>query len=333
MVWLNLLQFVFHILSYLNDEGKRVIRMKAVFLDRLTLGSDIDIAAWCKYCDLKIYESTSESEIYSKCEDCEIIITNKVKLNKEILIKLNRLKKIFITATGTNNVDLDAAAALGIEVQNVKGYATNSVVQQTLAMALYHVQSLGSYHQFIKSGEWQKSGIFTSHQYPYHEMKNLRWGIVGMGTIGMQMAQIAQLLGFQVSYFSTSGQNHIKMYDRMDNLADLLAECDIVSIHCSLNPKTYHLINTETLQNVKNNLVLINMSRGDVVKESDLVECFKRTKIKLGLDVMSKEPMENSELLKIIDSDRVIFTPHNAWASIEARETIVNTISEYLQKC
>jgi glycerate dehydrogenase len=304
--------------------------MKAAFLDSATLG-ETSLDEWNKYVELSCYESTSMDQTIERLQSIDIAITNKVVINREIMDATN-LKAIYITATGTNNVDLEYAKEKGIEVKNVAGYAVHSVVQQTLAMVLHHNQSLNGYHQFIKSGKWKESGMFTSHIYPYDELSTKKWGIIGLGNIGLEMAKVASSLGCHVMYYSTSGKNNIKMFDRVDSLEELMASCDIISIHCALNENTVELINKCSLQHVKDNAILVNMARGGVVNEADLVDKFNSSNIKIGLDVMVEEPMLNSPLMSIVESDRALFTPHNAWASISARKKIVETITEYLKQ-
>lgn len=303
---------------------------KAAFLDSATLG-ETKLDDWNKLVDLICYESTSPDQTIERLQSIDIAITNKVVIDRSVIDATN-LKAIYVTATGTNNVDLEYAKDKGISVKNVAGYAVHSVVQQTLAMVLHHNQSLNGYHQFIKSGKWKESGIFTSHLYPYDELSTKKWGVIGLGNIGLEMAKMASSLGCHVMYYSTSGKNNIKIFDRVESLEKLMASCDIISVHCALNENTVELINKCSLQHIKDNAILINMARGGVINEVDLVDKFKSSNIKIGLDVMVEEPMVSSPLLSILESDRAIFTPHNAWASVSARKKIIEKISEYLEK-
>lgn len=304
--------------------------MKIVILDTKTLGSDIDLSGFDKFGNVLKYETTTPQETFHRVRDCDIVVTNKVLLDKDILENSN-IKLICITATGTNNVDLDTAKKLGIEVKNVAGYSTSSVAQITISLALKFIQDLDYYIDYTKRGEWSKSDIFTNIDKPFNEIENKNWGIIGLGTIGKKVATIAEAYGANVSYYSTSGNNKNTNY-KQKNLINLLEESDIISIHCGLNDMTSNLLNKSNLNKLKDDAILINVGRGGIINEVDLVQCFKEKNIKVALDVVEVEPIKNDSILyDIIENDRIIITPHIAWSSVEARTKLIQLVIKNIE--
>lgn len=299
--------------------------MKLVFLDTKTLGFDVDLSGFDKFGEVIKYETTNKEETLQRVKNCDVVITNKVILDKEILDKSN-IKLICIAATGMNNIDLDAAKENNIEVKNVAGYSTASVAQLTISIVLKFIQKLDYYVDYTKKGDWVKSDIFTHVELPFHELEGKKWGIIGLGTIGQRVAKIADSFACDVSYYSTSGKNTNSTYNQKD-LDTLLETSDIISIHCGLNDLTHNLLNKTNLNKLKDNCILVNVGRGGIINEEDLVEIFSSKNFYIGLDVLETEPMKaNSPLNKIINNDKVLITPHIAWASIEARNRLINSI-------
>lgn len=300
--------------------------MKIVLLDAMTLGEDLDLKELQSFANLKVYKTTHYSEIEERCRDAEIILTNKVVLDKNILERLPRLALICITATGMNNVDLDYAKSAGIEVRNVAGYSTHSVAQHTFSMLLHLISSRGFYDQFVTSGGWEKSEIFTNLDRPFFELNKKKWGIIGLGQIGNQVAKIASAFGAEVSYYSSSGVSRSEIYEQV-NLEQLLRESDIISIHAPLNEKTKNLLNKETLSLVKKGSYIINVGRGGIINEDDLVAYIKNKEFYVGLDVVDQEPLSSKSPLKnILEHSHLYVTPHIAWASIEARQKLLSLV-------
>ena len=309
--------------------------MNIVLLDAKTLGADLDLSALEQFGVLTKYETTSSEETLSRCENVDILITNKVLITAELMADCPQLKLICIAATGTNNVDLEAAKAKGIEVKNVAGYSTKSVVQHTFSMALYLLQKMAYYDSVVKSDTWSKSGLFTDVSQPFYEISGKRWGIIGLGAIGKEVAKIAEAFGAEVSYYSTSGKNLKSAYPHQ-SLEFILRDCDIISIHAPLNDDTYELINENNLSFLKEKAILLNLGRGGIVDETDLAFELDRREIYAGLDVLEKEPMsQDNRLRKVLHQERLLITPHMAWSSIEAREKLLegisNNISTYLK--
>lgn len=310
--------------------------MKIVLLDAKTLGVDINIEPIKKFGKLDIYETTNPSTTLPRIQDADTVITNKVVITKEHMKNSPKLKLICVAATGMNNIDLEAAKELEIEVKNVSGYSTSSVVQHTFAMLFYLLEQLNYYDNAVKTKKWSRSSLFTDLTYSFSEIKNKKWGIVGLGTIGREIAKIATAFGAKVYYYSTSKRPHSADHEHLE-LEELLKECDIVSIHAPLNTDTKDLINITNLHHLKNGSVLLNLGRGGIVNEYDLAKILDEKNIYAGLDVTKNEPIEaNNPLLSIKNKNRLLITPHIAWASKEARvklvEGIVKNIEDFLQK-
>lgn len=300
--------------------------MKIVILDALTLGKDIDLDIFNKFGDVTIYQSTNKEDTLSRVKNQDIVITNKVVIDKDIM-QNSSIKLICITATGMNNVDLDYAKQSNIEVKNVAGYSTYSVAQVTISYALNFIQKLDYYKAYTKNRLWEKSEIFTNIDVPFNELNNKKWGIIGLGEIGKTVANIASAFGCDVQYYSTSGKNSNSSYNNV-NLETLLSTSDIISIHCPLNKDTLNLLDKRNLDLIKDKAILINVGRGGIINEQDLVESFKRKNFYCALDVVDEEPIKSDSVLnEIVDNDRIIITPHIAWSSIEARNTLINMVA------
>jgi glycerate dehydrogenase len=242
---------------------------------------------------------------------------------------------IAIAATGMNNVDMEAAEKFGVVVKNVAGYATHSVAQSTFAMLFRLMQDLDYYDVFIKNGDYAESEIFTNTDITFHELRGKRFGIIGLGTIGQRVAEIAEVFGAEVVYFSTSGKNTDQPYKRMD-LDELLETSDVVSIHAPLNENTDNLIDYNQIKKMKDSAILINTGRGRIVNEAGLAKAIDEERIAgAALDVFENEPMKKKNpLLQVKNSERLLLTPHITWSSVEARTELIdgvyNNIWEFL---
>ena len=305
--------------------------MKLVLLDAQTLGDDLDLSALEQFGELITYPITAAEQTAERIQDAQIVITNKVIIDRSLMEQAAQLKLICIAATGMNNVDLDAAKELGIAVKNVAGYSTRSVAQHTFATALYLIEKLDYYKQVVKSGTWSNQPLFTDVSRPYFEIAGKQWGIIGMGSIGREVAQIATAFGANISYHSTSGNNTNQPYTHK-SLEALLRESDILSIHAPLNAQTKNLINQTNLPLLKEGAILLNMGRGGIINEIDLAAELERRELYAGLDVSTKEPIEaDHPLLHLSHPERLLLTPHIAWASIEAREKLLEGIVENIK--
>lgn len=310
--------------------------VKIVFLDGLTLGQNSlkeQLIASNPHFSYMEYPMTTPSEVLERCKGAEIVLTNKVVLNREILVRLkDSLRLVCITATGMNNVDLQAASEFGIVVKNVAGYSTQSVAQHTLMLVLALSGKLPFYDSYCKSGEYARNPLFTNLSCPLNLIQNKHWGIIGLGSIGARVAELAEAFGAKVSYYSTSGKNTNAKYPRKE-LETLLKESQIISVHAPLNASTENLINAKNLELLQNGTILINVGRGGIVNEIDLANTLKQREIYAGFDVFVKEPMEQDHpLLNKEIANRLVLTPHNAWGYEESKEILITGILKNIKE-
>ena len=308
--------------------------MKIVFLDVGTL-SDLpkQLARFQDLGDFERYPSTSPEQISERLAGAEVAVTNKVRLGEAELNKLPKLKLICIAATGMNNVDLDAAARRGIPVRNVSGYSTEAVAQLTITSLLTLAMDIAHLNQSVYDGTYAASDTFSYWRRPFYELSGKRYGIVGLGTIGKRVAELATAYGAEVVYHSTSGKHTDGPYPHL-TLRELLATSDAISIHCPLHPRTRHLISTGELGAMKPSAYLVNVARGGIVDEAALVVALNEGEIMgAALDVFTEEPLPRDHiLLTVNDRSRLLLTPHVAWASVEARTKLVDGIIDNIKR-
>jgi len=308
--------------------------MKLALLDTETLGNDLDLSPLEAFGVLDTYDITEPDETLDNIDDADIVITNKVVIDRDVMQAAPNLKLICVAATGTNNIDLDAAEELGITVKNVAGYSTQSVTEHTFALLFNIAKKMEYYTLYARGGAWSQSMIFTHLEQPFWEIAGKRWGIIGMGTIGQNVARIARAMGAEVVYHSTSGTNTDQPYTHLD-LDTLLSTCDIVSIHAPLDDRTRNLIGLENLPLLKDGAILLNLGRGGIINETALARELDRRELYVGLDVLETEPITAYHPFMHIDHiERLTITPHIAWGSVEARrkllEGIVGNIVEFV---
>ena len=307
--------------------------MKIVFLDVKTIGEDIDLSGFDRFGEVVKYGFSSPEEARERTKDADVVIINKVQINEHSIGEAERLKLVCVTATGTNNLDKEYLEKRGIAWRNVAGYSTETVAQHTFAMLFYLMEKMAYYDQYVKSERYVDDTIFTHFENVFHELNGKTWGIIGLGAIGRRVADIAKMFGCRVIYYSTSGKNVQKDYERV-GFDTLLAESDIVSVHAPLDANTQGLMGKEAFLKMKESAIFLNLGRGPIVVEADLAEALKNGYIAAaGLDVLAVEPMsKDNPLREIKDSDRLIITPHIAWASIEARTRLMKTIEEQIRE-
>jgi lactate dehydrogenase-like 2-hydroxyacid dehydrogenase len=298
--------------------------MKIVVLDAKTLGNVPNIHDIGRYGQVEIHETTSPGQTAERISDAEIIVTNKVVINAGIMDQCKNLQLICVSATGMNNIDLLAAKERGIAVKNAVGYSSESVAQHTFAMIFQLTNQIGYYDAYVKSGDYAQSEIFTHYGPASFELFDKQYGIIGMGNIGQTVAKIAEAFGAKVRYYSTTGKNHHQHY-QSTTLRQLLETSDIISIHAPLNTQTQNLIGKKELQAAKPTAILVNVGRGGIVEEDALAAAIDAGQIGGAcIDVYENEPLEaSSPLLKVRNADRLVLSPHNAWASVEARIRLV----------
>lgn len=300
--------------------------MNIVILERHSVGTDVSVDAISVLGDTVIYNNTStEEEVMDRIKDADIVVANKAPLNHKTLAVAKNLKLICELATGYDNVELDFCRNSGIQVCNVVNYSTDAVAQHTFALMFYVLEKLNHYDNYVKSGAYASQDRFSNFDIPFTELAGKTWGIIGMGNIGRKVAAIAKCFGCKVIFHSITGRSTVSEYESVD-FDTLLKESDFLSIHCPLSDISRGLINYEALSKMKKTSILINVARGPVVVDADLAKALEEGLIAgAGLDVTSTEPMkEANPLSKIMDSNKLIITPHLAWASIEARTRCVN---------
>jgi len=302
--------------------------MKGVFLDRDTLDrSDLDFSQIENTLpEWDFFATTSAEQSAERIHDAEVVVTNKVVIDRALLLASPRLKLICVAATGTNNIDLEAAEQHGVTVCNARGYATPSVVQHTFTLILALTTHLSQYQEAIQRGDWQLSPHFCLLEYPFHELAGKTLGVIGYGELGHAVADVARAFGMNILISQRPGSQDCPP-DRVP-LATLLSEADIVSLHCPLTSDTHHLISSRELGLMKHSALLINTARGGIVDEQALATALQEGSIKgAGVDVLTQEPAQDDNPLLALHIPNLIITPHIAWASVQARQRLLNEIS------
>lgn len=305
--------------------------MKLVVLDGYTLNpGDLSWAGIEKFGDLQVHERTPENLAVDRSKGAEIIFTNKTPIREATLAQLPDLKYIGVLATGYNVVDVDYAKQQGIVVANVPGYGTASVVQMTFALLLELCQHVQSHSDSVRRGDWTASPDFCYWNYPLIELEDKTMGIIGFGSIGQKVADIATAFGMNVLGFSRtkSDQSHRKNFSWVE-LNELLQASDVVSVHCPLFPETHGIINKDTLKLMKRSAFFLNTSRGPLMVDQDLAEALNEGIIAgAGIDVLSVEPPKAGNPL--FTAKNCLITPHIAWATKEARSRLMNMVESNL---
>lgn len=307
--------------------------MKIVFLDAKSIGEDIDLSGFERFGEVIKYSFSSPEETRERLKDADIVILNKVPVNEETIGEAKKLKLVCVTATGTDNLDKSYLEKRGIAWRNVAGYSTETVAQHTFALLFYLVEKLRYYDEYVKNETYIGDTMFTHFDNVFHEICGKTWGIIGLGNIGKRVADIAKAFGCNVIYYSTSGKNAQASYERVD-FDTLLKTSDIVSVHAPLNDDTRGLMNEVAFSKMKKEAIFLNLGRGPIVVEEDLAKALNEGWIQAaGLDVLAKEPMAtDSPLRGIKDSNKLLITPHIAWASVEARTRLMKIIQGQIEE-
>ncbi|RDE70524.1 2-hydroxyacid dehydrogenase [Haemophilus sputorum] len=308
--------------------------MNIVFLDSTGIPASHRIPCFSFPHQLTEYAHTAAEQVLARAKDADIIITSKVILNHEILSQLPKLKLIAVTATGTNNIDLVAAKALGITVKNVTGYSSVTVPEHVIGMiyALKH-RLIGYHRDQLLTERWATCGQFCYVDYPISDVQGSTLGIVGRGCIGNEVARLAQAVGMRVLFAEHQHATTIREgYTAFD---EVLKQADVISLHCPLMPQTEQLINAKTLALMKPNACLINTGRGGLINEADLLQALQSGKLAgAALDVLVKEPPASDDALWLASKTQpnLLITPHVAWASDSALTTLVNKVAQNIEE-
>lgn len=307
--------------------------MKLVFLDKKTIGDDMDFTQFYELGEVVEYDFTSPEEVPARVADADVVIVNKVPINEQTIYTAQNLKLVCVTATGTNNLDKGYLAERGIAWRNAAGYSTESVAQHTFAMLFYLMEHLRYYDDYVKEGHYVNDVMFTHFAKTFCQLTGKTWGIIGLGAIGRRVAEIARLFGAEILYYSASGAPEQKGYLQVD-FDTLLRKSDIVSVHAPLNTYTEGLMNAYAFSVMQPHAIFLNLGRGPIVVEKALVDALNAGKIAAaGLDVLCREPMApDSPLLEVQDKSRLLITPHIAWASVEARTNLMNIVAGQIKE-
>jgi glycerate dehydrogenase len=301
--------------------------MKAVFLDFGTMGSGLDLSALEDVVEkLVIHDDTKPDEVAGRIADADIVFTNKIRLDAELIGAAPKLRFIALTATGTDNIDTDFALAHGIGVANIRDYCTQSVVEHVFGVMLTLTHNLNRYHDAVRDGRWQQSQDFCMLDFPVRELSALTLGVVGYGALGQGVADRARAFGMQVIVSARPGSEIVP--DVRTRFEDLLAEADVVTLHCPLTDETRHLFSTPQFETMKRDAILINTARGALVDSAALVDALGNGEIAAAaIDVLPTEPPVDGDPLLDYRGGNLIVTPHIAWATDTARQNAIDELT------
>ena len=305
--------------------------MKIVLTDCATLlsNNDLDLTIFEKYGEVKYYDALFGEELKAAVKDADIILCNKTLINKDVLDCASNLKFIGLFATGYNNIDTVYAKEKGVTVCNAGSYSTNAVAQQTFAYILNHFSAVNRYNDLVKGGGWITAPTFSMLCYPTDELAGKTIGIIGFGSIGKKVAEIAKAFDMKVICYTRSK----KTFDGADftDLDTLLKTSDIVTAHCPLNDESRLMFNKEAFSKMKKGAYFINTARGGIVDEIALAEALNSGHLSgAAVDVLQNEPMTKDCPLK--DAKNIIITPHTAWAPLATRERLLDIVTNNIDK-
>ena len=303
---------------------------KIVFLDEYSIAGR-DLSSITSQGDYVAYENTAKEQVVERLKGADVAITNKVMIDGDAMRQLPDLKLICVAATGMNNVDLEAAKELGIVVKNAVGYSTTSVAETTLASALALARNIVYFDEYFHDGRYSKADRAFCYDRFTFELRGKKWGIIGLGNIGREVARLASAFGCEVRYFSTSGTKREEAYPAME-LKEMLEWCDILSVHSPLNERTRGLVGHEELKVMKPTSLVINVARGGIIDEVALAEALDNGWVAAAaLDVFSVEPLRESPLYNIKDRYRLLASPHNAWSAAEAIDRLIECVANNIR--
>lgn len=311
--------------------------MKIVVLDGYTLNpGDLSWDRLEELGEVDIYDRTSYSIwgkqlIIDRCKDAEIVLTNKTPLDKGIIDCLPNLKYIGVMATGFNVVDVQAAKERGVIVTNIPTYGTAAVAQMTIALLLEMCHHVGSHSDAVFNGDWARNPDWCFWNYPLIELAGKTIGLIGYGRIGQNVGQIAQALGMNVLANSNNPKLHLENENmKYVDLYELLEKSDVISLHCPLLKSTEGMINKDTISKMKENVMIINTSRGQLIVEEDLARALNEGRIAgAAVDVVSSEPIDSENPL--LKAKNCLITPHISWAPKESRTRLMNLVLDNIE--
>ncbi len=303
--------------------------MKAVFLDFGTMGAaELDPSPLAEVVpDFEVFDSTPQELVAERIDGVDFVFANKARLTKEIISNAGSLQFIGLTATGVDNVDLDAAKNHDVAVCNIRAYCTQSIVEHVFAVLLNLTHSVRQYDRIVRAGAWQQADNFCMLEFPIRELSAMTIGIVGLGVLGTGVANMARKFGMSVMVARRPGQPPTADDGRFD-IRHILQQCDVLSLHCPLTGKTRGLIGARELELMKPGAILINTARGGLIDTAALVEALNNGTIAAAaIDVLPQEPPVDGDPLLDYEGDNLILTPHIAWGTVEARQTAINEVA------
>jgi glycerate dehydrogenase len=307
------------------------VSQSIVFLERDSIAPEVVIRRPSFAHDWTEYDRSKPEQIPERLKDATIALVNKVRLQREAIEKLPKLKLIAVSATGTDNVDLRACAERGITVSNIRGYALHTVPEHAFALILALRRSLVGYRQDVINGEWQKAAQFCFFNHPIADLHGSRLGIIGEGVIGQGVAHIARAFGMEIMFAAHKGVQGLgPLYTPWD---EVIETSDVITLHSPLTPQTRNMIAMPEFRRMKRNVILVNTARGGLVDEEDLGTALREKLIAgAGFDVTSPEPPPpDSPLMKLLDLPNFILTPHTAWASRQAIQSLCNQLIDNVE--
>ena len=304
--------------------------MKILIADcaTLTQNNDLDITVFEKYGDVVYNKNISRNELLNTVHEYDMILCNKTIIDRVVIESAKKLKFIGLLATGYNNIDITAAKENGITVCNAGSYSTSAVAQQVFAYILNHYNAVNRYNDFVQNGGWQQSPTFSVLCFPTDELKDKTIGIIGYGSIGKRVAEIALAFEMNVLVYTRTPKSDNRV--RFTSLDELLKNSDIITPHCPLNEQSKEMFNKETFSKMKDRAFFINTARGGIINEQDLAEALKSGKLSgAAIDVLNHEPMSKDCVLK--GAPNLIITPHTAWAPLETRKRLLGIVEDNIK--
>ncbi len=304
--------------------------MKILIADCATLAqnNDLDITVFEKYGDVVYNPNISRDELLGTVHEYDMILCNKTIIDKQVIERAKKLKYIGLFATGYNNIDIACAREHNITVCNAGSYSTSAVAQQVFAYILQHYNAVNRYNDFVQNGGWQQSPTFSVLCFPTDELKDNTIGIIGYGSIGKRVAEIALAFEMNVLVYTRTPKSDNRV--RFTSLDELLKSSDIITPHCPLNEQSKEMFNKESFSKMKDGAFFINTARGGIINEQDLAEALKSGKLSgAAIDVLNHEPMSKDCVLKGVPN--LIITPHTAWAPLETRKRLLGIVEDNIK--
>lgn len=306
---------------------EKLLDKKIVILDACTVScGDVDFSAFEAFGDVKIFDVLTGDALKEACRDADVLIVNKTKVDAELISVCQNLELICLLATGYDNVDIEAAKKRDIPVCNVPRYSTDSVTQHVFAMLLEFARNVSRFESFVKDGGWTRNGGKAIFEYPIENLAGKTFGILGMGSIGCSVGNVAVALGMKVLYYSKTRKKNLGRGFRYADLDSVFEHSDFLSLHCPLTKETAKIVNSRALSLMKPNAVLINTSRGGLVDQIALADALNGGRLRAALlDVVEQEPIKEDNVL--LKAKNCFITPHAAWAAAETRQNVVYDVA------